>query len=107
SGSGQEICYQSAYRSAIFKGANNSGHTGKELLDEITRSVQDENPANLSDLLLRRLGVGWDADQGRELVDQIAAHAALDFGWSDAEIKNEINSYHKILAKNRRTPSAR
>lgn len=107
SGSGQEICYQSAYRSAISKGTNNSGHIGKELLNEITRSVQDENPANLSDLLLRRLGVGWNADQGRELVDQIAAHAALDFGWSDAEIKNEINSYHKILAKNRRTPSAR
>jgi glycerol-3-phosphate dehydrogenase len=71
---------------------------------EIARCASDEMPANLADLLMRRLGVGWEPDQGVGQAREIAEIAAPLMGWSDAQIKDELAAYQAQLDHARRKP---
>jgi glycerol-3-phosphate dehydrogenase len=70
----------------------------------IKRCVREEQPGNLGDLLMRRLGAGWSSDQGRELARPIAEIAAADLGWSESRVNAEVRAYEQHLDIARRRP---
>ena len=55
------------------------------LAAEVVFAVRTEMARTLEDIVFRRLTIGFDADQGRPLYEMIAAIAAGELGWSDAE----------------------
>ncbi|AZV78660.1 FAD-dependent oxidoreductase [Parasedimentitalea marina] len=74
--------------------------------DKVERCVHDEMPRSLTDLLMRRLGLGWEPDQGVAQARSIAEVAAPHMGWSDARVDAELHAYQNHLAKARRRPDA-
>jgi len=72
----------------------------------VKRCARDEQPGNLADLLMRRLGAGWTSDQGLALARPVAEAAAHDLGWSKARIDTEVRAYQRHLQTARRRPSA-
>ena len=71
---------------------------------EIERCAREEMPITLADLLMRRLGLGWEPDQGLGLAQEVANAAAPHMGWSEDQIKDELNSYEAHLLAARRRP---
>jgi len=57
----------------------------KVLAAEVVFALREEFAATLTDIVFRRAMVGLDADQGRPLYDEIAAVAAAEKGWDEAE----------------------
>ena len=80
------------------------GGVGKILATEVERCARDEMPASLSDLLMRRLGLGWEPDQGVSQARSIAEIAAPHLGWSEARIEDELVAYQALLDNTRRKP---
>lgn len=70
--------------------------------EEIERCARDEMPSSLTDLLMRRLGLGWEPDQGIEQARSVAEIAAPILGWSDAQVETELRNYQRHLANVRR-----
>jgi glycerol-3-phosphate dehydrogenase len=70
----------------------------------VKRCVREEQPGNLGDLLMRRLGAGWSSDQGRALARPIAEIVASDLGWSDVRVDAEVRAYEQHLETARRRP---
>ncbi|MDA5095272.1 FAD-dependent oxidoreductase [Aliiroseovarius sp. KMU-50] len=73
--------------------------------EAIADSARTENPESLADLMMRRLGLGWEADQGLAAAEQVAQVAAPHMGWSDKDIENELHAYQVHLQRDRRKPS--
>ena len=71
----------------------------------VKRCARDEQPRNLADLLIRRLGAGWASDQGLALARPVAEAAAAELGWSEARIEAELRTYEQHLKSARRRPS--
>lgn len=71
---------------------------------EIERCARDEMPGNLSDLLMRRLGLGWEPDQGLALARSVAQAAAPHLGWSEGRVEDELLAYKAHLNTARRKP---
>ncbi len=74
--------------------------------DAAVRCARDESPANLEDLLQRRLGAGWASDQGLALARPVAEAVAAELGWSGSRIEAEVTSYARRLHTMRRRPGA-
>lgn len=55
------------------------------LAAEVVFAIREEMARSLTDIVHRRLMVGLAGDQGRPLYETIAAIAAAEFGWDDAE----------------------
>lgn len=72
----------------------------------IERCAMQEQPTNLTDLMMRRLGAGWSRDQGLALAKPVAEAAAVHLGWSKADIKTEVNAYKQHLKTARRQPDS-
>jgi len=72
----------------------------------VKRCARDEQPGDLADLLMRRLGAGWSSDQGLALARPVAEAAAHDLGWSKARIDTEVQTYRQHLAEARRRPGS-
>ncbi|WP_281932477.1 FAD-dependent oxidoreductase [Roseibium album] len=83
---------------AIYEAAPLSG-------DEFIFNAITENPNSLCDLMLRRLGYGWDLDQGRSKALHVAETVAPSLEWSTTRIEQEIDSYAKHVREARRRPS--
>ncbi|WP_167685911.1 FAD-dependent oxidoreductase [Parasedimentitalea denitrificans] len=73
---------------------------------EIERCVREEMPGSLTDLLMRRLGLGWEPDQGIGQARSIAEIAAPYLGWSTSRVDAEIQRYQLHLEKARRRPTS-
>ena len=73
---------------------------------EVERCVRDEMASSLTDLLMRRLGVGWEPDQGVAQARSIAEIAAPHMGWSEVQVDAEVHAYQLHLAKARRRPTS-
>jgi glycerol-3-phosphate dehydrogenase len=65
-----------------------------------------EAPHSLADLMMRRLGYGWDPDQGLTLARHVAQTAAPALAWDETRIEQEIENYTNHLKDARRCPSA-
>ena len=73
----------------------------------VEHCARNEQPENLADLLMRRLGLGWSTDQGFELARPIAEAAAPHLGWSKKRIDAEVAAYETLLRTSRRCPGTR
>ncbi len=62
------------------------------LAAEVVFAVRTEMARTLEDIVFRRLMVGFDADQGRPLYEMIAAIAAAELGWNDAERHAQLDA---------------
>ncbi|CTQ56310.1 Aerobic glycerol-3-phosphate dehydrogenase [Roseibium album] len=65
-----------------------------------------EAPRSLADLMMRRLGYGWDPDQGLSRARHVAETAAPALGWGRSRVEQEIEDYINHLKDARRRPSA-
>jgi glycerol-3-phosphate dehydrogenase len=61
--------------------ARSLDEAGRVLAAEIPFAIREEFAASLEDIVFRRMMIGFDADQGRDLYTQIAALAAAESGW--------------------------
>ncbi len=59
----------------------------------IAYAVQREQAQNLSDILRRRLSVGWDSDLGLSKAHTAAQLAAPHLGWSSAETAAQLAAF--------------
>jgi len=55
------------------------------LAAEVVFAIREEMARTLADIVHRRLMIGFAADQGRALYEIVAAIAASELRWSDAE----------------------
>ena len=76
----------------------------KENKMAIERCARDEQPRSLADILMRRLGLGWEPDQGLAQARLVAEAAAPHLGWSPERIDAEVAAYEKHLKLARRRP---
>mgnify|MGYP002064021610 CR=1 FL=1 len=70
------------------------------LAAEVVFAVRSEMARTLEDIVFRRLTVGFDADQGRLMYDEIAALAADEAGWSPEQTTQQLeilNGYAQSL----------
>lgn len=95
SGAPQSLLYEST-----------SATSGRALPDpeEIARYAREEMPADLSDLMMRRLGLGWEPDQGLAQAPEIAEIAAPYMGWSRVQAQTQVRAYRDHLSPTRRRP---
>ncbi len=66
------------------------------LAAEVVFAIRQEYARNLIDIVFRRLMIGLDPDQGREMYDELSRLAAKEFGWTEDERQTrlaELQSY--------------
>src|SRR3546814_20751792 len=51
----------------------------------------------LSDLMFRRLGLGWEPSMGLDVVHHVAMEAAPVMGWSDHETRAQVAAYESFV----------
>lgn len=73
-------------------------------VSDVEKVVRDEQPSSLGDIIMRRLGVGWTHDQGKDLARQIAETAAPVLDWDAERIDREVLAYENHLKSARRCP---
>ncbi|MGR3616165.1 MAG: FAD-dependent oxidoreductase [Paracoccaceae bacterium] len=86
--------------------AANASKPSSVLRSEIERCAQTEMPASLSDLMMRRLGLGWEPDQGKARARSVAEIAAPHLGWSAETVEDELTAYQAHLDRFRRKPGS-
>ncbi|MBT8442843.1 MAG: glycerol-3-phosphate dehydrogenase/oxidase [Gammaproteobacteria bacterium] len=59
---------------------------------EVAFAIRDEMALTLSDIVHRRLMIGFDADQGEAHYEAIARLAAVEFEWSDRQQEEELEA---------------
>ena len=64
---------------------------GRVLAAEVVFAIREEFALSLEDIVFRRLMIGLDADQGRNLYDEIAAIAATETGWGPETIRQQLD----------------
>jgi glycerol-3-phosphate dehydrogenase len=66
----------------------------------------DAMPADLSDVLFRRLGIGWSGPLPDDTVAGVAAMCAKELGWDVARCQQEIRAFHAQWARLHEPPGA-
>ncbi len=64
---------------------------------EVEFVIRTEFPRSLTDIMVRRLILAFEAGHGRALTAKIAEIAAEHFGWSEDQIGTEISDYYRWL----------
>ena len=65
------------------------------LAAEVVFAIREEMARTLADIVHRRLMIGFAADQGRAMYEVVAAIAAAEFKWSDAERLAQLESLRR------------
>ena len=68
-------------------------------LAHLRQAAEREHPANLADLLFRRVGAGWTETMAREGAQKAAETVADILGWDDARIEQEVAAYAHVLER--------
>jgi len=61
-----------------------------EILAEVTYAIRNEMARTLSDIVMRRTGIGTLGNPGDEVLQRVAALAARELNWDAGKIKQEI-----------------
>jgi len=69
------------------------------LAAEVVFCIRHEFARHLTDLMHRRLMLGLSADQGEAVVDAVAAIATTEFGWSEEQLHEQLNSLRRYNAR--------
>ncbi len=99
SSSAQELSYfPSVVTEQIQK--EHSGHSANPLSAEnLKKIIEEEQTSSLTDLFFRRSDMGWDLDRGRVKLEPVAKIMAETLGWDDAQLQEQIDSYHSYIEK--------
>jgi glycerol-3-phosphate dehydrogenase len=97
SSSARELSYfPSAVTEKIQK--EQSGHSTSPLGAEILKKIiEEEQTSSLADLFFRRSDMGWDLDRGRVKLEPVAKIMAEVMGWDDAQLQEQLCSYHRYI----------
>lgn len=106
SGAAQDLSFQWVDHEAEQNASPIESETFSVSSAAVKRCARDEQPGNLGDLLMRRLGAGWANDQGLALARPVAEAAAAEMGWSEADIDAEVGAYQQHLDTARRLPGS-
>lgn len=104
SGERRELQYSRAPTIFDHDGTGKTDELAQLFSTEVERCARDEMPTSLADLLMRRLGLGWEPDQGAGQARAVAEIAAPHLGWSKSRIEDELVDYHALLNRVRRKP---
>ena len=63
----------------------------------IKQIILEEQPISLADILLRRTGQGWGADQGKSVTSEVATLMAEMKGWDEQRKEKEIQSFQQHI----------
>ena len=63
----------------------------------IKQIILEEQPISLADILLRRTGQGWGADQGKSVTSEVATSMAEMKGWDEQRKGKEIQSFQQHI----------
>lgn len=84
---------------AIAEMAGTSGELGRTLdanrcvlAAEVVFALREEFALTLTDIVFRRMMIGFDADQGRALYTEVAAIAAAEAGWSPEQKAQQFDA---------------
>lgn len=105
SGDRQNLIYQPGMSGDTISGLDDSGivrETESINLSEVENIARNEQVRGLSDILMRRLGMGWKHDQGVSAARLVAETAAPVLGWNSEQIDREMDDYLKLLKSVRR-----
>ncbi len=65
---------------------------GHYLAAEVAFVVREEFSTTLTDVVFRRMMIGFDAEQGRSLYEAIASRVRAEFAWSAQEAEEEMQA---------------
>jgi glycerol-3-phosphate dehydrogenase len=68
------------------------GQEEQLLAAEIVFTIREEFARTLTDIVFRRTMIGFDPDQGRAHYTAIAGAAASEFGWTAAQVAEELDT---------------
>ena len=68
-----------------------------ENMGQIVYAIRNEMAYTLSDILLRRTGIGLLGHPGKNNLDEIANLAARELDWTDEKKRQEIDAVNKLL----------
>ena len=68
-----------------------------DVLAQVVFAVREEYAKTLSDVLLRRTGVGSDVGQGLDCAELVARVMAPELGWSEDHIRAEVANYTREI----------
>ena len=66
-------------------------------LSDLRYAAEHEHATNLTDLLFRRVGVGWSRTMGAEAALRAAEAAAEPLGWDRPKVQAEVAAYRQHL----------
>lgn len=70
---------------------------------QIVLAVREEMAMTLSDVVLRRTGIGQEGDPGAEAIENAAAILGTESGWSETRKRAEIGAVTELLHRGRTT----
>ena len=97
------MAYGTEYRSVIDIAKSDPKlseplNAGGEILAEAVFAVRHEMARSLTDIILRRTGIGTLGHPGDDVLKKVAAVAAAELGWNNAKIQDEIKKASDLLS---------
>jgi glycerol-3-phosphate dehydrogenase len=68
-----------------------------EILAQVTYAIRHEMARTLSDIVMRRTGIGTLGNPGDEVLQKVAALAARELNWDAGKVKQEILDVNNLL----------
>lgn len=66
---------------------------------EVLYAIREEEAVRLSDVIMRRVVIGWEPDLGRTAAPAVADVMARELGWDDAQRAAEMQDYERYLTR--------
>ena len=67
---------------------------------QVRHAIKNEMATTLSDIMLRRTGLGWTAGRGLCCAKDVASLAARDLGWGTEERAAQLEKFHEDVRRN-------
>lgn len=68
-----------------------------EILAQVTYAVRHEMARTLSDIVMRRTGIGTLGNPGKDVLEKVAVIAARELNWDGARISRELEEVERLL----------
>ena len=68
-----------------------------ESLAQVIFAIRNEMALSLSDIMMRRTGIGQLGHPGKETLNKVAKLAAKELKWDSKKLEDEINQMEKIF----------
>jgi len=68
-----------------------------QIMSSVVYAIREESAKTLTDILLRRTGVGNIGHPGKNMLEKIAAVAAKELGWDASRIDREVTQADAVL----------